>query len=302
MHRSMFVLATLAVVSACGDSSKTAAGKDSAAAAAPASTTTSGADLTGAGATFPYPLYSKWFDAYATKSGVKINYQSIGSGGGIRQLSEQTVDFGASDAPMSDAEMAKAKGGPVLHIPTALGAVVMVYNLPDLGAPLKLTGDVIAAIFQGQITKWNDPRIAALNPGAKLPATDILVVHRSDGSGTSYVFTDYLASVSPAWATKPGKGKEVQWPVGLGAKGNEGVAGQVKQTPGAIGYVELAYATQNRMSMASVKNAAGEFVAPSIASVTAAAAGAAGKLPPTTDYRVSIVNAPGAGVYPISSF
>jgi phosphate transport system substrate-binding protein len=203
---------------------------------------------------------------------------------------------------MSDAELAKAKGGPVLHIPTALGAVVVVYNLPDLGAPLKLTGEVIAAIFQGQISKWNDARIAALNPGARLPATDILVVHRSDGSGTSYVFTDYLASVSPAWATKPGKGKEVQWPVGLGAKGNEGVAGQVKQTPGAIGYVELAYASQNRMSMASVKNAEGEFVMPSIASVTAAAAGAAGKLPPTTDYRVSIVNAPGAGVYPISSF
>jgi phosphate transport system substrate-binding protein len=303
MQRSMLVFAALAVVSACADSSKNAA-KDSAAGAAPAgqAATTSGADLTGAGATFPYPLYSKWFDAYATKSGVKINYQSIGSGGGIRQLSEQTVDFGASDAPMSDAEMAKAKGGPVQHIPTALGAVVMVYNLPDLGAPLKLTGDVIAAIFQGQITKWNDARIAALNPGAKLPATDILVVHRSDGSGTSYVFTDYLASVNPAWAAKPGKGKEVQWPVGLGAKGNEGVAGQVKQTPGAIGYVELAYATQNKMSMASVKNAAGEFVAPSIASVTAAAAGAAGKLPPTTDYRVSIVNAPGAGVYPISSF
>jgi len=301
MQRSMLVLAALAVVSACGDSSK-ASSKDSAGAAPAQTATTSGADLTGAGATFPYPLYSKWFDAYATKSGVKINYQSIGSGGGIRQLSEQTVDFGASDAPMSDAELAKAKGGPVLHIPTALGAVVIVYNLPDLGAPLKLTGDVIAAIFQGQVTKWNDARIAALNPGAKLPATDILVVHRSDGSGTSYVFTDYLASVSPAWAAKPGKGKEVQWPVGLGAKGNEGVAGQVKQTPGAIGYVELAYATQNKMNMASVKNANGEFVAPSIASVTAAAAGAAAKLPPTTDYRISIVNAPGAGVYPISSF
>jgi len=302
MHRSMFVLATLAVVSACGDSSKTAGGKDSAAAAAPANATTSGADLTGAGATFPYPLYSKWFDAYATKSGVKINYQSIGSGGGIRQLSEQTVDFGASDAPMSDAEIAKAKGGPVAHIPTALGAVTMVYNLPGVTSPLKLTGDVIAGIFQGQITKWNDPRIAALNSGVKLPATDILVVHRSDGSGPSYVFTDYLASVSPAWATKPGKGKEVQWPVGLGAKGNEGVAGQVKQTPGAIGYVELAYATQNKMARASVKNSNGEFVSPSIASVTAAAAGAAAKLPATTDYRVSIVNAPGAGVYPISSF
>jgi phosphate transport system substrate-binding protein len=299
----MLVLSALAFASACGDSSN-AGGKGSAGGAAPAvqPATTSGADLTGAGATFPYPLYSKWFDAYATKTGVKINYQSIGSGGGIRQLSEQTVDFGASDAPMSDAEMAKAKGGPVLHIPTALGAVVIVYNLPDLGAPLKLTGDVIAAIFQGQITRWNDARIAALNTDARLPAADILVVHRSDGSGTSYVFTDYLASVSPVWAARPGKGKEVQWPVGLGAKGNEGVAGQVKQTPGAIGYVELAYATQNRMNMASVKNAAGEFVAPSIASVTAAAAGATGKLPPTTDYRVSIVDAAGAGAYPISSF
>jgi phosphate transport system substrate-binding protein len=303
MHRSMFVLAALAFVSACGDSSKSAS-KESAAGAASASATptTSGADLTGAGATFPYPLYSKWFDAYATKSGVKINYQSIGSGGGIRQLSEQTVDFGASDAPMSDAELAKAKGGPVAHIPTALGAVAMVYNLPEVTSPLKLTGEVIAAIYQGQITKWNDARIAAVNPGVKLPDKDILVVHRSDGSGTSYVFTDFLASVSPAWATKPGKGKEVQWPVGLGAKGNEGVAGQVKQTPGAIGYVELAYATQNKMAMASVKNANGEFVAPSIASVTAAAAGAAAKLPATTDYRVSIVNAAGAGVYPISSF
>src|SRR6478735_999689 len=201
MQRSMFVLAALAVVSACGDSSKTP-GKEGAAGAAPAAqtTATSGADLTGAGATFPYPLYSKWFDAYATKSGVKINYQSIGSGGGIRQLSEQTVDFGASDAPMSDAELAKAKGGSVAHIPTALGAVVMVYNLPEVTSPLKLTGEVIAAIYQGQITKWNDARIAAVNPGVKLPDKDILVVHRSDGSGTSYVFTDYLASVSPAWA------------------------------------------------------------------------------------------------------
>src|SRR5215207_7099169 len=203
MARSMFVLAALSLLAACGDSSKTS---DTAGGSAPAATT-SGADLTGAGATFPAPLYSKWFDAYATKSGVKINYQSIGSGGGIRQLSEQTVDFGASDAPMSDAELAKAKGGPVLHVPTALGAVVVIYNVPQLTAPLKLNGDVLAAIFQGQITKWNDARIAALNAGAALPATDILVVHRSDGSGTSYVFTDYLASVNAAWATKPGKGK-----------------------------------------------------------------------------------------------
>jgi phosphate transport system substrate-binding protein len=301
MNRHVVALAMVSLLAACGDSSKKS-DSTTGAAATPAASTTSGADLTGAGATFPYPLYSKWFDAYSTKSGVKINYQPIGSGGGIRQLSEQTVDFGGTDAPMTDAELAKAKGGAVLHIPTALGAVSIVYNLADLSQPIKLTGDVLAAIYQGQITKWNDARIASLNAGAKLPATDILVVHRSDGSGTSYVFTDYLASVSPAWATKPGKGKEVQWPVGLGAKGNDGVAGQVKQTPGAIGYVELAYANQNKMATAMMKNAAGEFVAPSIASVTAAAAGAAAKLPATTDYRVSIVNAAGTGVYPISSF
>jgi phosphate transport system substrate-binding protein len=299
MHRSLVVLAALAAAAACSDGSK----NSNAAGGGPAArSTTSGADLTGAGATFPYPLYSKWFDAYAAKTGVKINYQSIGSGGGIRQLSEQTVDFGATDAPMSDAELGKAKGGPIMHIPTALGAVVVTYNLPQVAQPLKLAGDVIAAVFQGQITRWSDARIAALNPGVTLPATDILVVHRSDGSGTSYVFTDYLAAVSPVWATKPGRGKEVQWPVGLGAKGNEGVAGQVKQTPGAIGYTELAYATQNKLATAMVRNASGELVAPTIASVTAAAGGAAAKLPPNTDYRVSIVNAPGAGAYPISSF
>jgi phosphate transport system substrate-binding protein len=297
MHRTLVVLASLALATACGDRSKTPADSG-----APARATTSGADLTGAGATFPYPLYSKWFNEYATKTGVKINYQSIGSGGGIRQLSEQTVDFGATDAPMSDAELAKAKGGAVLHIPTVLGAVVIIYNLPGLTQPLKLTGEAIAAIFQGQITRWNDARIASQNPGVTLPATDILVVHRSDGSGTSYVFTDYLSVASPGWAAKPGKGKEVQWPVGLGAKGNEGVAGQVKQTPGAIGYAELAYATQNNLSTAAIRNAAGEFVAPSIASATAAAAGAASALPSGTDYRVSIVNAAGKGVYPISSF
>ena len=259
-------------------------------------------DLTGAGATFPYPIYSKWFSDYATKTGVKINYQSIGSGGGIRQLSEQTVDFGATDAPMSDADLAKAKGGPVLHIPTVLGAVVVTYNVPELRRPLRLDGVVLAEIFLGKITKWNDARIAALNAGTRLPATDILVVHRSDGSGTSYVFTDYLANVSSEWATKPGKGKEVQWPVGLGGKGNEGVAGQVKQLPGSIGYVELAYAKQNKLAYADIKNAKGQFVTPTIAAVTAAAAGAAAALPPTTDYRISIVNAAGKGAYPISSF
>jgi phosphate transport system substrate-binding protein len=259
-------------------------------------------DLTGAGATFPYPIYSKWFSDYAAKTGVRINYQSIGSGGGIRQLSEQTVDFGASDAPMSDAELAKAKGGPVLHIPTVLGAVVVTYNLPQLARPLRLDGATLADLFLGRITKWNDARIAALNPGAKLPDVDVLVVHRSDGSGTSYVFTDYLATVSPAWAAKPGKGKEVQWPVGLGGKGNEGVAGQVKQLPGSIGYIELAYAKQNKLAFADIKNAKGQFVTPTIAAVTAAAAGAVAALPATTDYRVSIVNAAGVGAYPISSF
>ena len=298
MTRSLFVLAALSFAAACGDSSSRT---DTAAAGAPAAST-SGAALTGAGATFPAPLYSKWFDAYATKTGVKINYQSIGSGGGIRQLSEQTVDFGATDAPMSDAELAKSKGGSVMHVPTVLGAVVIIYNVPGVSTGLKLTGEVVAAIFQGQVTKWNDPRITSLNSGVNLPATDILVVHRSDGSGTTYVFSDYLASVSPAWATKPGRGKELQWPVGLGGKGNEGVTGQVKQTPGAIGYAELAYATQNKLAMASIRNADGEFVAPTIESITAAAAGASAKLPPNTDYRVSIVNAPGTGVYPISSF
>jgi phosphate transport system substrate-binding protein len=264
--------------------------------------TTDGADLTGAGATFPYPIYSKWFADYATKTGVKINYQAIGSGGGIRQLSEQTVDFGASDAPMTEEEMAKAKGGAVLHFPTVLGAVVITYNLPGVTKPLRLTGEVIADLFLGQITNWNDPKLAALNPGVKLPATTVLVAHRSDGSGTTYIFTDYLTTVSQTWASGPGKGKEVKWPVGLGGKGNDGVAGLVKQTPGSIGYVELAYVKQNKLPSAELRNAAGQFVAPTIESVTAAAAGAAKALPPTTDFRVSIVNAPGREAYPISSF
>ena len=259
-------------------------------------------DLTGAGATFPYPIYSKWFSDYAKRTGVRINYQSIGSGGGIRQLSEGTVDFGASDGPMSNEEMAKAKGGPVLHIPTVLGADVITYNLPSVVRPLNLTGDLIANIYLGRIVRWNDARIAAVNPGIRLPASDILVVHRSDGSGTSYIFTDYLTTVNKAWAAGPGRGKEVKWPVGLGAKGNEGVAGQVRQLPGAIGYIELAYAKQNHLPYAHVLNAAGEYVAPTIQSITAAAAASAKKLGKNTDYRVSIVNAAGKGVYPISSF
>jgi len=261
-----------------------------------------GVDLTGAGATFPYPIYQKWISDYTAKTGIKINYQAIGSGGGIRQLSEGTVDFAGSDAPMSDEEMSKAKGGPVIHIPTVLGAVVLTYNVPDVTQPLNLSGDVIADIFLGKITKWNDSRLASLNPGAKLPAKDILVVHRAEASGTTYIFSDYLTAVSPAWASGPGKGKELKWPVGLGGKGNDGVSGQVKQTPGTIGYVELAYANQNKLPVSKVKNAAGQFVGPTIESITAAAAGALEKLPPNTDYRVSIVNAPGGQTYPISSF
>lgn len=289
-----FILAALALAFvACGGDSKP--GSTSGAARS------GSVDLTGAGATFPYPLYSKWFADYASSTGVRINYQSIGSGGGIRQLSEGTVDFGASDSPMKDDEIAKAKG-PVMHFPTVLGAVVVTYNLPGLQAPLRLTGDVIADIFMGRITRWNDAKIAALNPGVSLPATDMLVVHRSDGSGTTFVFTDYLATVSQSWASGPGRGKEVPWPVGLGGKGNEGVAGQVKQSPGAIGYVELAYAKQNGLPAASIRNASGQFVAPSPAGMTAAAAAVAAGLPANTDYRLSIVNAAGPDAYPISSF
>lgn len=304
-----FALATTVVVAGCSTKSENAQ-KDTAAAAAAqgsgaaAATTgsTSGSQLTGAGATFPYPIYSKWFADYAAKTGVKINYQPIGSGGGIRQLSEMTVDFGASDAPMTDDEMSKAKGGPIQHIPTVLGAVCVTYNLPEVTKPLNLSGDLIADMFLGKITKWNDPRIAALNKGVNLPNRDIVVVHRAEASGTNYIFTEYLTKVSAAFNTSPGKGKEVQWPVGLGAKGNDGVTGQVKQTPGALGYVELAYARQNKLPTASIRNAAGQFVQPSIEAVTAAAAGVAQKLPATTDYRLSITNAPGAQAYPISSF
>ena len=258
--------------------------------------------LTGAGATFPYPIYSKWFSDYATQTGVKINYQSIGSGGGIRQLTEGTVDFGATDSPMSDTELANAKGGAILHIPTVMGAVVATYNVPGISQPLRLTGEVLAHIFLRRLRRWNDARLAALNTDAALPDTEILVVHRSDGSGTTYIFTDYLSNVSPAWKSGPGTGKEVQWPAGLGAKGNEGVAGQVKETPGSIGYVELAYAKQNRLPFANMQNSSGEFVTPTIESVTAAAAGVMARLPEDTDYRISIVNAPGRGAYPIASF
>jgi len=258
-------------------------------------------DLTGAGATFPKAIYSKWFDDYATKTGVKINYQAIGSGGGIKQFTEGTVDFGATDAPMSDEEIGKLKS-PALHIPTVLGADVITYNIPGVTKALNLTGPVVADIFLGKVSKWNAPEIVALNKGVALPNKDILVVHRTDPSGTTYIFTDYLTAVSPAWASGPGKGKDVQWPIGLGGKGNDGVAGQVSQTPGAIGYVELAYARQNKLAYASIKNANGEFVEPTIESITLAAAAKAAALPATTDFRVSIVNPAGKGAYPISSF
>jgi phosphate transport system substrate-binding protein len=282
----------------CGGDKAPPAGDTTAAGAAPSAG--SGATLTGAGATFPNPIYTKWFDEYAKQTGVRINYQSIGSGGGIRQFTEGTVDFGATDGPMTD-EQIKAVNGNVLHVPTVMGSVVLTYNLAGVGdAKLKLDAPTIADIFLGRLTKWNDPRIAQLNPGAKLPDQDIIVVHRSDGSGTTYVFVDYLSKVSPDWQQKVGKATSVNWPVGLGGKGNEGVTQQVKQSDGAIGYVELIYAVSNKLPYADVKNAEGEFVEPSLKSVTAAAA--ATKLPPDTDFRVSITNAKGAGAYPIASF
>lgn len=250
--------------------------------------------INGAGATFPYPIYSKWFDEYAkVDPSVRFNYQSIGSGGGQKQILAQTVDFGASDGPMSDENLAKAPGK-LLHIPTVAGADVVAYNLPDNPA-LKLDGPTIAGIFLGQIKKWNDPKIAAVNSGVKLPDQEIVVVHRSDGSGTTYIWTDYLSKISPEWKTKVGTNTSVSWPTGIGGKGNEGVAGQVKQTPGAIGYVELIYAIQNKMPYADVKNSAGEFVKPTLESITAALATA--DIP--NDFRFSMTNAPGKDAYPI---
>ncbi len=253
--------------------------------------------VTGAGATFPYPLYSKWFYEYSNAHpDVNFNYQSIGSGGGIRQITAGTIDFGATDAPMKEVEMAKLPG-PVFHIPTAIGAVSVVYNLEGVESGLKLTQETLAEIFLGKISQWNDPKIASLNPGTKLPGSDIVVAHRSDGSGTTDIFTNYLAAVNGEWKSKVGRGKVVNWPVGLGGKGNEGVAGVVKQTPGAVGYVELAYATQNKMAMAALRNRAGNFVLPSLEATSAAAAGAARTMP--EDFRVSLVDAPGKDAYPI---
>ena len=256
--------------------------------------------INGAGATFPNPIYSKWFSEYnKLHPTVAINYQSIGSGAGIRQITNQTVFFGATDGPMTNDQLQGAPGK-ILHFPTVLGAVVPIYNIEGVNQELKFTGPVLADIFLGKITKWNDPAIAKANPGVKLPATDITVAHRSDGSGTSYIWVDFLAKVSPEWKQKVGVATSVNWPAGVGAKGNEGVSGLVKQTPGAIGYVELIYALQNKISYGSVQNAAGEFVKASVQAVTAAAAVAAKSMP--RDFRVSITNAPGQGVYPVSSF
>jgi len=264
---------------------------------------TVGADaqnINGAGATFPYPIYSKWFSEYSQlHSTVKINYQSIGSGGGILQVSQGTVDFGATDGPMTNEQIAAAKIK-TMHIPTVLGAVVPVYNVPGVTKALNFSGDVIADIYLGKITNWNDPRIAKDNPGVSLPGDSILPVYRSGSSGTTYIFTDFLSKVSPSWKSGPGTGTAIKWPTGIGQQGNEGVAGMVRQTKDSFGYVELIYAVQNKMSYGMVKNAAGKFVLASTDGVTAAAAAAAKTMPP--DYRVSITNAPGADSYPISSF
>jgi phosphate transport system substrate-binding protein len=256
--------------------------------------------INGAGATFPYPIYSKWFDEYhKLHPELEFNYQSIGSGGGIRQLLAGTVDFGASDGPMSDQQLSQAKTR-ILHFPTVLGAVVPTYNIPGVNAALNFTPETLAGIYLGKITKWNDPAITGPNPGVNLPDSDIIVVHRSDGSGTSYIFTDFLSKVSDEWKTKVGKNTSVNWPVGLGGKGNEGVAGLVKQQENAIGYVELIYAIQNGMNYGKVKNASGVFVKADLTGVTAAAASGAKNMP--DDFRVSITNAPGKAAYPIASF
>jgi phosphate transport system substrate-binding protein len=257
-------------------------------------------NINGAGATFPYPIYSKWFSEYSQlHSNVKINYQPIGSGGGIRQVTEGTVDFGASDVTMTDQQIGAAKVK-VMALPTVLGAVVPVYNIPGVNKELNFSGDVIADIYLGKITSWNDPRIAKDNPGVNLPGKQILPVYRSEGSGTTFIFTDFLSKVSPAWNSGPGRGSAVNWPTGIGQKGSEGVSGMVRQSPNSFGYVELIYAVQNKIPYGLVKNAAGKFIKASTDSVTIAAAGAAKNMP--ADYRISITNAPGADAYPVSSF
>jgi phosphate transport system substrate-binding protein len=292
---SMLALGTL--LASCGGSGTKST--DNSSAAPNADTTVSAEKLIGAGATFPYPLYAKWFDQYNKERGVQINYQSIGSGAGIKQLSAQTVDFGASDAPLADEDIAKMPA-PVVHIPTVAGAVVIAYNLPEVKQKLKLDGATVADIYLGKIKKWNDPAITALNDGIQLPATPITVAHRSDGSGTTHIFTSYLKAVSAQWSSQVGAGKSVAWPAGVGGKGNDGVAGVVKQSPGGIGYIELAYAKQNALPYAAVKNAAGQFVDASNQSVTAAAKGALPEL--KKDVRAPIANAKGAAAYPIAGF
>ncbi len=259
--------------------------------------------INGAGATFPYPIYSKWFDEFHKTNSAQINYQSVGSGAGIKQVTEGTVDFGATDGPMNDDQIKayRAKNGTgILHFPTVLGAVVPTYNVPGVNTPLNFTPEALAGIFLGRITKWNDPAIANANKGVNLPANDIVVIHRSDGSGTTYIWTDYLSKVSGDWKDKVSKGTSVNWPVGLGGKGNEGVTGLIKQTPSSIGYVELIYAAQNKVPYGTVKNSSGTFVKADLASVTEAASGAVKTMP--EDFRVSITNAPGKNAYPISSF
>ena len=259
--------------------------------------------INGAGATFPYPIYSKWFDEFHKTNSALINYQSVGSGAGIKQVTEGTVDFGATDGPMNDDQIKayRAKNGTgILHFPTVLGAVVPTYNVPGVNTPLNFTPEALAGIFLGRISKWNDPAIANANKGVNLPANDIVVIHRSDGSGTTYIWTDYLSKVSGDWKDKVSKGTSVNWPVGLGGKGNEGVTGLIKQTPSSIGYVELIYAAQNKVPYGTVKNSSGTFVKADLASVTEAASGAVKTMP--EDFRVSITNAPGKNAYPISSF
>ena len=295
--RKTLCAATLAsLVTACGaNTSQPASGSGGPSTGGPTTV-----KINGGGATFPYPIYSKWFAEYnKLHPEVQINYQSIGSGGGIRQLINQTVFFGATDGPMTD-EQLKAAPDAILHFPAVLGAVVPVYNVPGIEGDLKFTGPLIADIYLGTVKKWNDPAITRLNPGVKLPATDITVVHRSDGSGTTYIFVDFLSKTSPAFKEKIGVATSVNWPAGVGGKGNEGVAGLVSQTPGSIGYVELIYALQTKISFGAVQNAGGEFVKASVEAVTRAADASAGSMP--ADFRVSITNASGAGAYPISSF
>lgn len=259
-------------------------------------------DLLGAGATFPYPLYSRWFNRFAQDSGVRINYLSIGSGDGISSVIADSVDFGATDVPMSDAEVARVPGGRVLHVPMVLGAVALTYNVTGLTRPLRVSADVLAAIFMGELRTWDDRRLAALNPDQSLPPDSIQVVHREDPSGTSFIFSDYLSTISQAWQRGPGRGRAIAWPIGTAARGNEGVAAQVKQTLGAIGYVEGSYARLNRLPVARVRNAAGEFIAPAAFEIAAAAVSVLDEIDEPTDLRVSIVNAPGRQAYPIASF